>query len=464
MTSKLALVFLAGLTLLGCAAGLHDQTVDQTGSRSGVDSPVAQAAYEELAPPVLSQPIGMGEEAPTPIEAVPATPNDELTVEDAIAMALGSSPSVRRAEARVASLQGKWLQVGLPPNPTAGYLASEVGSEGSAGQQGGYVGQTFVTAGKRSKSRAVASAEIAQAEQELATATQRVRSDARLRFYEALLAQRRVELADRLVEFTTEAAKASQSLVEASELSTPGLLQTEILQRNAVVLRTTSANQHEQAWRQLMNLLGTEPRCSCRLLGDLSQLPELPDYDALLQLVQSTSPEVAAAVTEVERTRRAVTLAKAQAYPNLSTQLSVQTDATSGDTLTGVQIGGPIPLWNRNQGGVRQARADVTEAARNVDRLERDLARRLADAFQEFSSARATAKIFADDIVPKSQQTLDLVQRAYQLGESGYLDLLSAQQTYTQTNLAYLDALGETWRTYILIDGLLLQGSLENGQ
>ena len=42
----------------------------------------------------------------------------------------------------------------------------------------------------------------------------------------------------------------------------------------------------------------------------------------------------------------------------------------------------------------------------------------------------------------------------------GYLDSLVAQQTYSQTNLAYLEALGQLWSSYVQIDGLLLEGSL----
>ncbi len=56
---------------------------------------------------------------------------------------------------------------------------------------------------------------------------------------------------------------------------------------------------------------------------------------------------------------------------------------------------------------------------------------------------------------------LDLVQRGYQLGEVGYLDLITAQRTYFQTNLAYLDSLAVMWGRWAEIDGLLLSGSLE---
>jgi len=52
------------------------------------------------------------------------------------------------------------------------------------------------------------------------------------------------------------------------------------------------------------------------------------------------------------------------------------------------------------------------------------------------------------------------VQQGYAQGEVGYLDVLTAQRTFSQTNLAYLDALGSLWQSYVKIDGLLLDGSL----
>ena len=50
--------------------------------------------------------------------------------------------------------------------------------------------------------------------------------------------------------------------------------------------------------------------------------------------------------------------------------------------------------------------------------------------------------------------------RGYAAGEVGYLELLTAQRTYAETNLKYLDALDSLWRNWTRIDGLLLDGSL----
>ena len=41
----------------------------------------------------------------------------------------------------------------------------------------------------------------------------------------------------------------------------------------------------------------------------------------------------------------------------------VQYDNATEDTVTGVRVGLPLPIWNRNQGGIRQAQAELRQAA-----------------------------------------------------------------------------------------------------
>ena len=392
-------------------------------------------------------------------------PTEGLTSDALEQMAMANNPAIAQAAARIRALQGKCLQVGLPPNPTVGYLGSEIGNEGAAGQQGGFVGQEFVTAGKLQKNRAIVAAEINRAQQQLAAMQRRVQTDVRKGYYTALLAQRRQQLAESLVRVSADAAAASKSLYEAEEIPLAGLLQTEVQQQNALILLRTSQNGVAQAWRQLSTLVGgtgvggsglpVQP-----LDGDISLLPASLDWQNQLIRLQSESPEIAAAMADVDRARRALNRACVESVPNINTQVSVQYDDATDYTVTGVQIGFALPIWNRNQGGIRQARAEISEAARNVERIELDLNRRLADAFRQYSDAEITASTYANDILPRAQRTFDLVQQGYTEGEVGYLDLLAAQRTYSQTNLAYLDALGMLWQNYVQIDGLLLDESL----
>jgi len=388
-----------------------------------------------------------------------APPDGEVTLKELEQMALAGNPAVAQAEARVRALRGKWVQAGLPPNPSAGYLASEIGDEGRAGQQGGYVGQEFITGGKLQLNRAVVSQEIQQAEQQFAGMQLRVQTDVRKAYYSALVAQRRADLAAELANVSGEAVKASQELLQAEEIPQAGLLQTQVEQQNAAILALAAQNEQQAAWRRLSAVVGADLSVQ-RLSGDVGQLPELLNWDDQLVRVTTTSPEVSAAMAELARAQTALQRARVEPIPDVNTQFMVQFDNATEDTIAGVQVGIPLPLWNRNQGGIRQAEAEITQARRNADRVELNLKQRLAAAFQEYSTARSQAETYSTQILPKAKETFDLVQRGYRLGELGYLDLLNAQRTYSQTNLAYLDALGALWRSWAEIEGLLLSDSL----
>jgi cobalt-zinc-cadmium efflux system outer membrane protein len=423
-------------------------------------SPVQPAAHE-----MLLQPAGVESHAPTPFgTAEPLPPRNGAqshtdSLDEFLQLALATNPAIAQAEARVQALRGQRVQVGLPPNPTIGYTAEEMGDGGTAGKQGGFVGQQFITGGKLRLNRAVLSREIEQAEQRLAAMQLRVGTDVRRAFYAALIAHRRIELAEELLRASSQATKASQELLQAEEIPQAGLLQTQIEQQSFAIVSQTANNEQQAAWRQLSAVVGSDlhPR---PLTGDVTQLPTLLDWDDQLLRVTTRSPEISAAFAAVDRAQTALERARAEPLPDVSTQATVQYDNATGDTVAGVQVGLPLPIWNRNQGGVWQAQAEVAEARRNAQRVEADLKRRLAVAYQQYANARAQAEIYSTQILPKSQETYELVQRGYRLGEIGYLDLLTAQRTYAQTNLAYLDALSTLWASWTEIDGLLLSGSL----
>ena len=91
------------------------------------------------------------------------------------------------------------------------------------------------------------------------------------------------------------------------------------------------------------------------------------------------------------------------------------------------------------------------------------LRERLAEAFRQYANARFEVDKYSREILPMSEKTLNLVTRGYRQGEVGYLDQLTAQRTFFQTNLSYIAALRELWRAKLKIDGLLLEGSLRGG-
>ena len=72
------------------------------------------------------------------------------------------------------------------------------------------------------------------------------------------------------------------------------------------------------------------------------------------------------------------------------------------------------------------------------------------------------SRSIAHAILPTAKESVDLIHRSYEAGETGYINLLTAQRTYSQTNLNYLESLSNLRKAEAEIEGLLLTNSLEN--
>jgi cobalt-zinc-cadmium efflux system outer membrane protein len=104
--------------------------------------------------------------------------------------------------------------------------------------------------------------------------------------------------------------------------------------------------------------------------------------------------------------------------------------------------------------------ADLRNAQAEVGRVELSLRARLATAFETYSNARNQVEKYTRDILPDARSSLDLVTKGFEQQQLSFLTLLTAQRTFAQANLAYLQALQQLGTSRVAIDGLLLSGSL----
>ena len=395
-----------------------------------------------------------------PRDANPPKDPSALSPAQLEAMALEHNPALAQAAARIDAARGKYVQAGLYPNPVAGYVGEEMGIAGTAGFQGAFVGQEVVTARKLRLDRAVAAQEIRQAEHQYQAQQQRVLNDVRAAYYEVLTAQRSVELTGDLVRIGDEGLRAAEKLFDAKEVSRVDVLETQIEADSTRLKLQNAQNRGQAAWRRLAAVVGQPDLPPAPLSGSLEDLPhELVWADALERLL-SESPELAEAQTGVQRARSFLARQCAQRIPNLSLQTAVQHDNESGDNIARVEVSLPLPLFNRNQGNIAKAEAELVAAENEIRRVELVLHDRLAAAFQRYSDARQQVETYKGKILPNSKTLLDLIRSAYRQGEVGYVGLLTSQRTFSSAQLSYLEALRQLHTNRVAIEGLLLSGGL----
>lgn len=387
---------------------------------------------------------------------------DGLTLAALEEIALSNNPTLTQGAALIQQAEGNWFQVGLYPNPVAGYTVSEFGQEGEAGQEGAFVAQTFVTANKLELNRAVASWDVERARWQRETQQIRVLNDVRIRFYEALGAERTVEIAEELLKVAEAGVNTSREKFEAQQVALPDVLQAEI-QLNQVGILLQNAKYRAQAARQqLANAIGiptlpTEP-LSGTLEDDLAEV----DQDLLWEQVREANPLLESARAQVQRSQIQIQREQVEPTPDVETQFSLQYDAATDFTVANAQVGVALPIFNRNQGNISAAAAKMHRAAANVQRLELVLRDRLAATYRRYLIARNQVDRYREEILPKAQRNLDLTTQAYQAGEFDFLRVLTARQTLFQSNVEYIDSLINLRQSLVELQGLLLTGGLSD--
>jgi cobalt-zinc-cadmium efflux system outer membrane protein len=421
--------------------------------------PVQQAAYSQPgptpppdAPPPESLPPALGE----PVRL--AGP----TLADFEQMALVGNPSIARASALTRAAQGNHLQVGLPPNPIVGYEGQQLGSGGQAEQDGIFVEQEFVRGGKLRLNRQIAAQEWARREQELAAQQQRVLTDVRMAFYAVLIAQLQEDQYNKLVESANTIVEYNERLQNVGERSRGEVIQVTLERERYRTGALNAGRRRLAAWRELAAVVGRPEMPPERLEGSPDGPAPAYDWNAVLQRLLTSSPEVAAAMANIERARWALQRALVEKTPNVTVQgmINVRDEGIGGKPDANVVVGLPLPLWNKNQGGIIQAQGEVAAAEQALDQLELDLQQRLATVFERYSNARNYVERYKSLLQGLNDEWLRLNEQLREAGELAQLDVILFQRTYAQTQLDYLDALREQRQAEAEIEGLLLSKSL----
>lgn len=393
---------------------------------------------------------------PTLSSPATVTSVNGLRLESLESMAMAAHPSISEARARVAFSDGQAVQAGLPFNPVLQYQSDEIGNEQSSGMHSVQMSQQFVTADKLKLAQQVQAHEAEKRRSQLRATELEVLTRVRSAFASALVAQRRAEIAEQIVSLADESLSSVKTLLEAQEVSRVVWLQARVEAEQARITAENARTQAMAARRGLVAAVGASELPDEPLVGDVATgLDEAP-WEALLSEITATSPELSAAGSELERARWSLRLACAQVVPNVTGQIGVGIDTASDDTYASVGVSLPLPIWNRNQGNIRSARASIAEASAAMNRTRLSLEGRLAEAAGRYHMALERYRRLNDSVLPTSEETYSLSQRAFQAGETDYLQLLTIQRTLFNTRLSVLEAAAEARLAAAEIEGLLV--------
>jgi len=412
------------------------------------------------------------EAADLPTRAQP-TDGAHLQLEDLERMALAANPIIGQSQAIVDAAAGRAHQAGLWPNPTIGANGEHVSRVTGGGAIGGFVEQRFVTAGKLSLSRKVAQQDQAAAAQHQSAQKQMLLNSVRALFYQALGDQLLIQVRSDLARLAARAVGVSRELANVGQADRPDLLAAETEAERIELELINAQNARDRTWRQLAALVNQPALKPAALEGDLTDIPKI-DVDQALALIYRESPELRSAEIAVQRGDYAVRRAEVDKIPDLFVRGGLRNNREYGEIgplgptrrrgLEGIfDVGVQIPIFDRNQGGVKAAKAEAEHARLGVQRTKLAIKARLAAAFKEFQDSSVAVERYRTRILPKAQQAYDLYLSNFRQMAGAYPQALIAQRNLFQLQDSYVAALVTTWQRAIEIQGLLLNTGVTMG-
>jgi cobalt-zinc-cadmium efflux system outer membrane protein len=248
----------------------------------------------------------------------------------------------------------------------------------------------------------------------------------------------------------TAVAKQSAELRErVSQLTEARLRAGDIGELETIAAKTESASAAEQfvrfehdvqlATERLRATLGFSVERPSLRVDSLPAKTELPPpIEALLKKAMEARPDLRAAELAIATATKRAKWERSRILV-LSAQLSSKEVGTNG-VLTGPGASFELPIFNRNQGFIARADAEVEVASRQYVALKQRVALEVAEAREQLVQALAALKTVREQVLPPLQRAVALAEDQYKKGDVAYLFVLEQNRGLIDAQLRIVDS------------------------
>jgi outer membrane protein, heavy metal efflux system len=423
----------------------------------GILATLAQAGPPPLARefPAYAPPSEPGS-AP---ESAAAGPKGELTLPQALALILARNPNLAAAAWEIRIRESGMAQAGLGLNPELSFDLEDFAGSGNhtgvgASQATLQLGQEFELGGKRKARRKTSDRARERSLWEYEAQRLETVRAASQAYVEVVSAQRAVGRAATAVGLADKMADAVAMRAKAGRASVVEQNRTQVATAGARIEQEWAKHRLEEAREALAALWGESEPGFDSAHDVLDSLIALPGLDRLAACLPE-HPELAGLDAEMARAAALAEQESANRIPNLIVKGGVRHLAATEDVALVAGMSLPLPLSNRNQGRILEARQQKAQAAERKRAAAIALRGRLAEAYKVAATAVLELDLLRKSVVPGAEAAFSNTQIGYQQGRYGHFEVLDAQKNLNAAHLQYLRALTDFHRAVAALESLI---------
>ncbi|MDR2643454.1 MAG: TolC family protein [Planctomycetaceae bacterium] len=389
------------------------------------------------------------------------TLHEGYSFEEIWELARKSNPSLRKKANLITAARGQKTQKSLYPNPTLFYAGDNLGVNDKIGKHGLAISQEIVPAKKKKLDRAIASFDVIAAQKEYSMECVKLHNDLHIAYNELIHAILICKVEQFAQDISNDLLQVAKTLQAAGKSNSIDVLQFQTMLFSSALNLKQAENNRLAKWQNLVSIAGIPDLPYQPVRGSLIDRTPRRDWKTTWTQFQHTSPQLELANLKITQARSQLARAKADRTSNVVATFSMARDIPAKKTVPFVGILLPLNIYDRNQGNIAKAGAEVAVTNREVERLTLSLQKRLAEVFYRYDNACELIRVYEKNIIPDSFEALRKIGENYSDGKMTYLELYAQRKFVINTLLQYIDALKTKAITTIQIDGMLLEGTLD---
>lgn len=350
----------------------------------------------------------------------------------------------------VEAADGRAQQAGVFPNPEAILAAQQLHISGNAPNEQEYlagVEQAIPLARRLSKARAAELLDREVRVRGLEVKRREIRMRVHSAFAMALYQQKACQVQSTIQKNAERAVATTRSRVEAGDALRDDLARVEMELGRVKVEVQRAESLHRQALVALAAAVGDVNLSVSSLAGSFDETLEIPSLETLTANL-SAHPEMELASADVCARNARVDLARAERFSDLKAQVLYHRLETGQENTMDVGLSIPLPLFNRNQGRLRETGAEVAAAEARLRTTQNELVSRLRESYLQLTTALANSRTLRNETLAQADSVLATAETRYAAGDIGLAEILPVRRDWAAVQLSYLESLRDVMQAW----------------